>query len=61
MTFGNLKTKMPKLQPKVSPAGTITVASKRLPVAELKVPVIQNVPCQFKTVFDISALTLVTT
>ena len=60
MTFGNLKTKMPKLQPKVSPAGTITVVSKRPLDAGLKVLAIQNVPCQFKTVFDISVLTLVT-
>ena len=61
MIFGNLKTKMPKLQPKVSPVGMITVASKRPPVAELKAHAIQNVPCQFKIEFDISALTLVTT
>ena len=61
MTFGNLRTKTPKWQLKVSPAGTITAVSKRPPVAELKVLAIQNVPCQFKTEFDISALTLVTT
>ena len=61
MIFGNLKKKTAKSQPKVSQAGMITVASKRPLVAELKVLAIQNVPCQFKTVFDISALTLVTT